>query len=52
MIADTENGLPCAVRVTILQKLAVAFVRRGFTLYRVAATDGITELLLVFYNTP
>ena len=52
MIADTENGVPCAVRVTILQKLAVAFVRRGFTLYRVAATDGITELLLVFYNTP
>lgn len=52
MIADTENGIPCAIRVTIRQKLAVAFVRKGFTLYRVVASDGISELLLVFYNTP
>lgn len=52
MIADTENGVPCAVRVTILQKLSVAFVRKGFTLYRVVVSDGVTDLLLVFYNTP
>lgn len=52
MIADAENGIPCAVRCTIVQKLAVAFVRKGFTIYRVLVTDGISDMLLVFYNTP
>lgn len=52
MIADAENGIPYAVRCTVVQKLAVAFVRRGFTIYRVVVTDGITDFLLVFYNTP
>lgn len=52
MVADTENGVPCAIRVTILQKLSVAFVRKGFTLYRVVVSDGVSDLLLVFYNTP
>ena len=51
-IADAENGIPCAVRCTIVQKLAVAFVRKGFTIYRVLVTDGISDMLLVFYNTP
>ena len=48
MIADTENGVPCAIRVTIRQKLTVAFVRKGFTIYRVAVSDGISDLILVF----
>ncbi|HAG14567.1 MAG TPA: ATP-dependent DNA helicase RecG, partial [Ruminococcus sp.] len=52
MIADTENGIPCAVRLTILQKIAPAFLRKGFVIYRVVATDGVTEVVLVFYNTP
>ncbi len=52
MIADAENGIPYAVRCTVVQKLAVAFVRRGFTIYRVVVTDGLTDFLLVFYNTP
>ncbi|MBR4200444.1 MAG: ATP-dependent DNA helicase RecG, partial [Oscillospiraceae bacterium] len=52
MIADTENGVPCAIRVTIRQKLTVAFVRKGFTIYRVAVSDGISDLILVFFNTP
>ncbi|MBQ6039396.1 MAG: ATP-dependent DNA helicase RecG [Oscillospiraceae bacterium] len=51
-IADAENGIPCAVRCTVVQKLAVAFVRKGFTIYRVLVTDGISDMLLVFYNTP
>lgn len=52
MITDAENGIPCAVRCTVVQKLAVAFVRRGFSIYRVLVTDGISDMLLVFYNTP
>ncbi len=52
LIADAENGIPCAVRCTVVQKLAVAFVRKGFTIYRVVVTDGISDMLLVFYNTP
>ena len=52
MIADAENGIPYAVRCTVVQKLAVAFVRKGFTIYRVVVTDGLTDFLLVFYNTP
>lgn len=52
MIADAENGIPCAIRCTVLQKLAVAFVRKGFSIYRVLVTDGISDMLLVFFNTP
>lgn len=52
MIADAENGIPYAVRCTVVQKLAVAFIRKGFTIYRVVVTDGLTDFLLVFYNTP
>lgn len=52
MIADAENGVPAAVRCTVLQKLAPAFPRKGFSLYRVVVTDGVTDFLLVFYNTP
>ena len=52
MVADAENGLPVAVRCTVLQKLSPAFPRRGFSLYRVVVTDGATDFLLVFYNTP
>ena len=52
MIADAENGIPCAVRCTVVQKLAPAFVRRGFSLYRVIVTDGVSDMALVFYNTP
>ena len=51
-IADAENGEPVAVRVTVKQKLSPSFVKRGFSLYRVVVTDGVTEFLLVFYNTP
>lgn len=51
-VADTENGVPCAVRCTVVQKIAPAFVRKGFSLYRVIVTDGATDFVLVFYNTP
>ncbi len=52
MIADTENGIPAAFRVTVRQRLAPSFVRRGFTIYRALVSDGISDLLLIFYNTP
>ena len=51
-IADTENGEPVAVRCTVIKKLPPSFIRKGFSLYRVAVSDGISEMLLVFYNTP
>ena len=52
MIAETENGEPAAIRCTVKQKLTPSFVRRGFSLYRVVVSDGISEMVLVFYNTP
>ena len=52
MIADAENGLPCAVRCTVKQKLSPAFPRKGFSLYRVVVSDGVSDMVLVFYNTP
>ncbi|MBQ8921873.1 MAG: ATP-dependent DNA helicase RecG [Oscillospiraceae bacterium] len=52
MIAEAENGEPVAVRCTVKQKLTPSFVRRGFSLYRVVVSDGISEMVLVFYNTP
>ena len=51
-VSDTENGVPVAVKVTVLQRLPVSYVRKGFTLYRVVVTDGASDFLLVFYNTP
>lgn len=52
MIADAEAGVPVAVRCSVVKKLTASFVRKGFAIYRVLVSDGISELILVFYNSP
>lgn len=52
MIAEAENGEPVPVRCTVRQKLTPSYIRRGFSIFRVIVSDGMTDLTLVFYNTP
>ncbi len=51
-IAAAEIGAQAVVRCTVISKLSPVFPRRGLSIYRVTVTDGETEMLLVFYNTP
>ncbi|MBR6419626.1 MAG: ATP-dependent DNA helicase RecG [Oscillospiraceae bacterium] len=51
-IGDTENGVYAAVKCRVVQRLAPAFVRKGLSFYRVVVTDGDSDFVLVFYNTP
>ena len=52
MVADAEPGESAAVRCTVKQKMRPSFVRRGFSVFRVVVTDGVSDLTLVFYNNP
>lgn len=52
MIADAEIGESVPVFCTVRQKLQPSYVRRGFSIFRVVVTDGISDMTLVFYNTP
>ena len=51
-ICDADAGLQAVVRGTVVSKLSPVFPRKGLSIYRVVVTDGETEMLLVFYNTP
>lgn len=51
-IAEADPETPAAVRCTVVQKLNAQYIRKGFSMFRVIVTDGESQLVLVFYNTP
>lgn len=50
-IADAAFGETAVLKLTIVSKLAPQHIRKGFSIYKAAATDGIDNITIVFYNT-
>lgn len=51
-VADAENGVPVAVRCTVVRKMPEQYIRKGFAIFKLVVTDGMTDFTIVFYNNP
>lgn len=49
-IADAEPDVPVAVRCTVVKKMPPQYIRSGFAVYKLVATDGMSDFTIVFYN--
>lgn len=49
-VAAATVGETCVIRVQIAHKLAPQFIRRGMTIFKAVATDGISDVTVVMYN--
>lgn len=49
-ISDTEPGETAVLRLTVTSKMPVQRIRSNFTIYKAAATDGESDINIVFYN--
>ena len=38
------------IRVQIVHKLAPQFIRKGMTIFKAVATDGVSDVTVVMYN--
>ena len=49
-VAAATVGEICVIRVQIAHKLAPQFIRKGMTIFKAVATDGISDVTVVMYN--
>ncbi len=49
-IADAPRDIPCVVRARVFAKNPEQRIRGGMTIYKVFATDDVTDLVLTFFN--
>lgn len=49
-VAAAAVGETCVIRVQIAHKLAPQFIRKGMTIFKAVATDGISDVTVVMYN--
>ncbi len=49
-VADSDPDIPAAVRCTVVKKMNPQYIRSGFAMYKLVATDGMTDFTIVFYN--
>ena len=52
LMADAPIGEACAVKCTVVRKMPEAHIRKGLAIFKLIATDGETDFVLVFYNNP
>ena len=52
LMADAPVGEACAVKCTVVRKMPEAHIRKGLAIFKLIATDGETDFVLVFYNNP
>lgn len=50
-IADAAFGETAVLKLTIVSKFAPQHIRKGFSIYKAVATDGIDNITIIFYNT-
>ena len=51
-VAAAPTGEPCVIRVQIVHKLAPQFIRKGMTIFKAVATDGLNDVTVILYNNP
>ena len=52
LMREAEQGMLCAVKVTITGEAKTVRIRGGLTITTAAATDGLNKLQLCWYNQP
>ncbi|MBQ8513790.1 MAG: ATP-dependent DNA helicase RecG [Ruminococcus sp.] len=50
MIAETSFNETAVLRLEITSKLPAQYIRKGFTIYKATATDGVSDITILFYN--
>ena len=51
-IASAPRNVPSPIKATVLHRPKETRIRSGMTLYKVAVTDGVSDLTLTFFNNP
>lgn len=49
-VAAAQPGEECVVRVQIVHKFPAQYIRKGMTIFKATATDGVSDLTVVIYN--
>lgn len=49
-VADAAFGETAVLRLTVTSKLPPQHIRKGFSLYKATATDGVDDITIIFYN--
>ena len=51
-ISAAPLGETCVVRASVLRTPSEQRIRKGMTVYKVPVTDGVSDLLLTYFNNP
>lgn len=49
-VAAAQPGESCVIRVQIVRKFPPQYIRKGMTIFKAVATDGISDVTIVIYN--
>ena len=49
-VAETAFGETAVLRLQITSKLPPQYIRKGFTIYKATASDGVNDITIIFYN--
>lgn len=51
-VAAAQPGEDCVIRVQIARKFPPQYIRKGMTIFKAVATDGVSDVTIVIYNNP
>ena len=51
-ILAAQPGESCVIRVQIARKMPPQYIRKGLTIFKAIATDGVSDITVTFYNNP
>ncbi len=49
-IMTAQPGEECVIRVQIARKMPAQYIRKGMTIFKAVATDGISDITIIMYN--
>ncbi len=52
LISEAPLNEVCAIRVTVLFRPTEQRIRKGMTLYKVRVTDGVSDMVITYFNNP
>lgn len=51
-ILAAQPGESCVIRVQIARKMPPQYIRKGMTIFKAIATDGVSDITVTLYNNP
>lgn len=52
LISEAPLNEVCAIRATVLFRPTEQRIRKGMTLYKVRVTDGVSDMVITYFNNP